>query len=87
MALLRQHEFPEGEGNRWCRFCGCLYHPQMTALCLQRAIPGSELAPEPKRREYACEDATTIAARLVEIAKERLPVEPEPEMDLGDCCG
>lgn len=85
--LLQKHEFPEGEGNRWCKHCGCLWHAQMTATCLQRAIPAGELAPEPKRRQMACEDATIIAARLIELAKERLPLDPAPDMDPGDCCG
>lgn len=29
--------------------------------------------PEPKRRQFACEDVTAISERLVELAKERLP--------------
>lgn len=91
MALLQKHEFPaeSSDGNRFCLHCGGLYHPQMTMTCLQRAIPQSELAPEPKRRQFACEDATVIAARLIELAKERLPIESGPEqthMDYGDCC-
>ena len=88
--LLAAHEFPEGEGNRWCKHCGCLWHAHMTATCLQRAIPPGELMPEPKRRQLACEDAETIAARLVELAKERLPADGTLEqmhMDYGECCG
>lgn len=30
------------------------------------------LAPEPARREIACEDATAISARLLELERERL---------------
>lgn len=88
---LAAHEFPDTDTreNRWCKWCGCLWHPQMTATCLQRAIPASELRPEPARREYACEAFEEIGKRLVEVAKESLPVEsdPQPHMDPGDCCG
>lgn len=76
--MIVAHEFPDQgdeNGNRFCVHCGCLWHPQLTATCLQRSIPKSDLAPEPKRREYACDDVDTIAARLEELAKERLPRE------------
>ena len=73
MTTLTKHEFPEGDGNRFCKHCGALYHGAMTATCLQRAIPTSELRPEPARRQLACDDFDTINARLVELAKERLP--------------
>jgi hypothetical protein len=50
--------------------------------CLEREDYAGELRPEPKRREYAVEDADTISARLVELAKERLPAD---HGDPGDC--
>jgi len=85
MALVAQHEFPEGE--RFCKHCGALGDNRLTATCLQRAIPVSELCPEPARRQLACEDTDTISVRLVELAKERLPVDVEPgPHDPGDCC-
>lgn len=78
------HEFIEG----WCKWCGLKENPNAHQYgCLQRSIPSSELAPEPRRRQFALEDYDTIGARLAELAKERLPGVPEPQMDLGDCCG
>lgn len=72
--MIATHEFPEGD--RFCKWCGALQHPQMTATCLQRAIPKSELMPEPKRRQFSCEDAEVISARLAELLKERFPLVP-----------
>ena len=66
--MIQAHEFVEG----FCKWCG-IPAPGSNSTCLQREIPKSELAPEPARRQYACEDADTIAARLTELAKERLP--------------
>lgn len=84
--MTQQHEFRKSEGDDrlWCQHCGCLYHPQMTATCLQRDIPTSELRPEPARRQFAFEDTDTIHARLVEREKERLA--RAGESAAGDCC-
>jgi hypothetical protein len=79
MALLAKHEFADG----WCLHCGLKENENAEQYgCLQRAIPKDELMPEPKRREYAVEDAGTISARLVELEKERLPAD---HGDPGDC--
>ena len=79
-----EHEFPPADSNgySWCKWCGAPQHPQMALSCLQRETPASEMAPEPKRRTFAVDDADTISARLVELAKERLPVDHN---DPGDC--
>lgn len=73
---LAMHEFVEG----WCLHCGLRENPNAAQYgCLQREIGISDLMPEPKRREYACDDADIISARLIELAKERVrDGEPEP---------
>lgn len=64
------HEFVDG----WCLHCGLKENPNATQYgCLQRSILPGDMAPEPKRREFACEDGDAISARIVELAKERLP--------------
>lgn len=84
---IREHEFVD----EWCKWCGLKQNENAHQYgCLQRAIPPTELAPEPKRREYACNDVETISARLAELAKERLLMgESAPQKDeLGEyCCG
>lgn len=58
--------------------------------CIEREDHVGALAPKPARRQYAIDDYDTISARLAELAEERkkrLSVEPEPQMDIGDCCG
>lgn len=70
---MREHEFPaaDGGGRRFCKWCGALSHAQLAATCIDRPDPGAGLAPEPKRRQLACEDADAIAARLAELRRER----------------
>lgn len=63
---IRQHtRFPE---KNWCRFCGgrCDDHGNFSdeLRCVERDDGINALAPEPKRREYACEDAETISMFL-----------------------
>ena len=86
---FRGHNFPEGDAEpKFCLSCGALYHPQMDATCLERPGEKSDIAPEPKRREMACDDADTISRRLAELAKEREPAqEIMPDYGMGDCCG
>ena len=73
MARVCQH-IPDGE-NGSCTICGT--SAVMIAKgygCVWRNTPdprSAEMAPEPKRREYAADDAETISARLIELKKER----------------
>lgn len=83
-------------GN-YCIACGCpvwslvqrrhsdagLAVPQVdTRTCIDRPDYTGKLAPEPKRRVLACEDAETISKRLAEIRAEAVKTEPEPDFAL-----
>lgn len=70
MTLAREHSFPpaDGSGRKWCLHCGALWHAQMDATCVARAVA---LAPEPARRTYASEDFDAISARIIELKRER----------------
>lgn len=89
--------------NDRCLFCGAIALATLRAQaalagktapteaderqCIEREDYVGSLAPEPKRRQYALDDYEAISARMAELAKERLLGEPEPQMDIGDCCG
>jgi hypothetical protein len=84
VARILQH-VPAEDGS--CTICGTsLVMIAKGYTCIWRDTPdarSAEMAPEPKERKYAVNDAETISARLIELAKERLPVEaaelrPEP---------
>lgn len=72
--IREQHEFKEG----WCVHCGAKEHPQMTATCLSRDVPNTEVMPEPARRIPACEDGDTISRRLAELRAEQQAAWNEP---------
>lgn len=76
MPRILQH-VPAEDGS--CKICGT--SPVMIAKgygCIWRDTPdarSAEMAPEPKRREYAVEAFDEIKARADEVAGERLPAE------------
>ena len=57
--------------------------------CVERYdyVNGGKLAPEPSRRQYACDDADVISARLRELRAEAVKTrpldEPAPDISLG----
>lgn len=65
---MAEHDFA---GGKFCRWCGAVQHEQMTATCIERAEAEPLLAPEPRRRQMACEDSDAISARIVELQAER----------------
>lgn len=79
MARVCQHITAE-DGS--CTHCGT--SPVMIAkgfTCIWRDTPdarSAEMAPEPKRRQFACEAFYEIKIRADEVAKERLPLDGAP---------
>ena len=70
MSFIRQHE-----GDP-CRHCGAV-RPGPESTCIARiATAATGLAPEPKRREIACEDADIIAIRMAQIREAERPMCP-----------
>ena len=87
---MRAHEFlpADASGRHWCTHCGALYHPEISATCLERA---AETAPARGRRVAALDDIDAIATRIAELRAERdaLLTRPDPEapdMAFDDCC-
>ena len=88
---ISQHVFTLGK----CVFCGARQETTEvdefgnrvpdSRTCIPREDGINDLRPEPKRRELACEDATIIAARMIEIAQERRPKCPVNGSDLYAC--
>ncbi len=77
-----EHKYPKepNSGGRYaCVICGAIQHPQMTAICLERATPGNALMPEPARRQYASEAYDAIGTRIAELRAERQAVLNTPE--------
>jgi hypothetical protein len=73
-----EHEFEPLSGR--CVHCGTRFahHVQVPQPCPQQGTRAEPLRPEPKRREYAVEDAATISLRLSELAADRLAVLNQP---------
>jgi hypothetical protein len=73
VARILRH-VPAEDGS--CTICGT--SPVMIAkgyTCIWRDTPdarSAEIAPEPSRRQYACEQFSEIKARAYEVAAERL---------------
>jgi histone acetyltransferase (RNA polymerase elongator complex component) len=65
---MRHHEWsPKDDKDRlWCVHCGCLFHPQLTATCIERPDP-----PRERRIERAMNDLETIRKRIEQLRKER----------------
>lgn len=64
-----KHEFAQG----WCKFCGAKQHDNPLIderTCLLRETPKSSLAPEPQRRELACEDVSAIHIGIQRLREE-----------------
>lgn len=91
-----QHEFPAGDGKRWCKWCGALWHAEMTATCLERPAEATPVRPAPQRRQLACEDGDAITGRIAELRKAREAAWNTPaaeaapaaaaEGEWGGCC-
>lgn len=78
---IRTHVFALGK----CVFCGARQEiaetdPETgfpmpdTRTCVERDIGSHDLRPEPKRREYGCEDFAAIQARIAEIREAAKPL-------------
>lgn len=93
---IRQHEWNQ---FGWCVHCGAAiwervrawYDGRATILpkedtrqCIER--DSRAIRPEPTRREFACEDAETISARMTGIRTAERPRCPQsPDRLLYDC--
>lgn len=90
---MREHEYllPDSQNRQWCRHCGCLWHAQMNATCVERPAAADTA---PRRRVRALDDIDAIHARLAELRKEQddalaadIVAETAPSaMALNDCC-
>jgi hypothetical protein len=87
---MKSHEFlpADTKGRQWCKHCGALYHPAITATCLERQ---DATAPASGRRVSALDDIDALAARIAELRAERdtaVAASPEavPVMPEADCC-
>lgn len=81
---MRQHEsvvLPSGVIR--CMHCGAAWADNMGVTCIDR--PG--LDPEPMRAWHgsALDDIDALHTRIIELRKERTPVQVFDELDLG--CG
>lgn len=76
MALVKEHQMgapvrrfrPDGTEYvvAWCVHCGSPNNSFSTLTCLPRPKP----APEPKRREWACEDFDAINRKFVALEEQ-----------------
>jgi hypothetical protein len=73
---MSRHEYlpPDDKNRLWCKYCGCLFHPQMDATCLARPDP----EPRPRGRKIsALDDVEQLRKRLEEIEKEKAAADPK----------
>lgn len=64
-----------GKDERYCLICGGFKRPDGSVDSDLRCTPRLESqkpAPEPKRRQYACEDADVISVAVLGLEQQRL---------------